>query len=67
MTKEGFDMVYLQYPNWFDKKPYDINDWFVPVYPDMIQPECLPYDIKSKWGSLENLNYNSQAYKFWRM
>lgn len=67
--KEGFDAsgyVYNHYPNWFSKKPYDMKDWLVPVYPDMIQPACLPYNVESKWGSLENMNYNSQAYKFWR-
>ncbi len=66
---EGFDgtgLVYNQFPNWFYKKPYDPTDWIVNVYPDKIQPECLPYSVESKWGSLENMNYNSQAYRFWR-
>lgn len=66
---ENFDatgLVFNQFPNWFYKKPYDPADWIVNVYPDRIQPECLPYAIESKWGSLGNLNYNSQAYRFWR-
>ena len=68
-TTEHFDstgMVYAQFPNWFYKKPYDPNDWIVNVYPEHIQPSCLPYSVASKWGSLENVNYNSQAYRFWR-
>ncbi len=63
---DGTGMVYNQAPNWFIKKPYDPKDWLVNVYPDRIQPSCLPYSVESKWGSLENMNYNSQAYRFWR-
>jgi hypothetical protein len=63
---DGTGLVFNQYPNWFYKKPYNPADWLVKVYPNYIQPECLPYSIESKWGSLENMNYNSQAYRFWR-
>ena len=66
---ENFDatgLVFNQFPNWFYKKPYNPTDWIVNVYPDKIQPECLPYAIESKWGSLDNMNYNSQSYRFWR-
>lgn len=63
---DGTGLVYNQFPNWFLKKPYDPKDWLVNVYPDRIQPSCLPYSVISKWGSLENMNYNSQAYRFWR-
>jgi hypothetical protein len=66
-SRENFEIIYTPYPNWFDKKPYDINDWFVVYYPDKIQPNCLPYDVNSRYGSIENMNYNSSAYKFWRM
>ena len=68
-TQENFDatgLVYNQYPNWFQKKPYNMGDWITPVNPDRISAECLPYDQESKWESLENLNYLSQAYRFWR-
>lgn len=67
--RENFDatgLVYNKPPNWFQKKEYDPNDWVVNVYPERIQPSCLPYSQESKWGSLGNLNYNSQAYRFWR-
>lgn len=68
VIKENFEIVYNQYPNWFMAgRPYNQNDWFSVVYPDMIQAECLPYSVEAKWGSLENMNYNSQAYKFWRI
>ena len=68
-SQENFDslgLTYVQFPNWFYKKPYNPNDWMVNVYPEHIQPSCLPYSVESKWGSLENMNYNSQAYRFWR-
>ena len=66
-NQENFDIVYNQYPNWFGKKPYNIDDWFVPISVGSINAECLPYLRSDKYGSLENLNYTSQAYKFWRM
>jgi hypothetical protein len=63
---ENFDVVYVEPPNWFKKPSYDADEWVVAVFPDRIQPDCLPYDITDKWGSLEDLNYVSQAYRFWR-
>lgn len=65
-TFDATGLVYNMYPNWFAKKPYNPADWVVEVYPDNIQPSCLSYDRADKWGSLEDINYNSQAYKFWR-
>lgn len=68
-NNEHFDAtgwVYNKRPNWFNVKKYNPEDWLVNVYPEHIQPECLPYSIESKYGSLDNLNYYSQAYRFWR-
>jgi hypothetical protein len=63
---ENFQMITVPYPNWYAVSNYNPIDWLVNVYPDRIQPSCLPYSVESKWGSLENMNYNSQAYRFWR-
>lgn len=67
--KENFDgtgMVFNVPPNWFIKKDYDINDWIVNYDINSIQPSCLPYSKASKYGSLDNVNYLSSAYRFWR-
>lgn len=61
---EGFTADGLVPPNWFIKKPYDVNKWFSVYNPDQLsQPECLPYNR----GNPEELNYLSSAYRFWRM
>ena len=69
LSNEHFDAMGLVYnvpPNWFIKPAYNLNDWIVNVYPEHIQPECLSYSVEGKYGSLEDINYNSQAYRFWR-
>lgn len=67
MTKrDNFEMITTPFPNWFYKGPYDVTNWLVQVYPDRVQPECLSYNINNKYGSLDNLNYYSQAYRYWR-
>lgn len=66
IIKEKFEVLDIDPPEWYKVKKYDPSDWLVAVFPDRAQPDCLPYDITDKWGSLENLNYHSQAYKFWR-
>ena len=66
---EGFDAVGLvlnTQPNWFVKQTYNPSDWVVNQYPDIIQPSCLPYDKAARYGSLENINYLSNAQRFWR-
>ena len=66
---EGFDatgLVYNQPPNWFIKQDYNLNDWLTRTYNDAIESACLPYSRASKYGSLENINYDASAYKFWR-
>ena len=61
-AQEGFESIYTSGPEWFQKRPYDINDWFVEYHPDQIsKPECMKYR-----GDPEILNYNSSAYRFWR-
>ena len=67
---EHFDAVGYVYnipPNWFIKQTYNLDDWIVTVYPDQIQPECLPYSKQDKYGPMGKINYMSQAYRFWRM
>ena len=67
--KEGFDAVGLVYnvpPNWFIKQDYNPSDWVVKTYRDTIQPECLSYSKEARYGSLDNINYLSSAYRFWR-
>jgi hypothetical protein len=66
---EGFDgtgLVYNVPPNWFIKTQYNPSDWITNNYIDSIQPSCLTYNINSKYGSLEDLNYLKSAYRFWR-
>lgn len=66
---EGFDAIgYVENvpSEWFRKPAYDPSDWVVNVYPDNIQAECLPYSRISKYGPLEDINYDSSAYRFWR-
>jgi len=53
-------------PNWFVKQHYNPADWLVYTYPERIQPSCVSYDVGAKYGSLENLNYLSNASRFWR-
>lgn len=70
--REDFDaMGYFNNgsPNWFMKPTYNMNEWLVNVYPDRIQPSCLPYSVTAKYGlnDTKMLNYYSQAYQFWRM
>lgn len=68
-VSEGFDATGLVYnvpPPWFQKRDYRLSDWVVPVYPEHIQPECLSYDLGAKYGGMGNVNYLSQAYRFWR-
>ena len=66
-TKEQFTTYYIIPPNWFFKQDYNPSQWLVREYQDRIQPTCLPYSLDEKYGSLENLNYLSSAYRFWRM
>lgn len=63
---ENFDIINTGQPNWFSKSVYNPNDWIVRTYPDRIQPNCLPYSLADRYGSLNNLNYLSQATRFWR-
>ena len=66
---EGFDatgLVYNQFPAWFTKMDYDVNQWYVRNYNEAIEASCLPYSRASKYGSLENINYLSNAMRFWR-
>jgi hypothetical protein len=68
-SREHFDAVGYVYNRpsaWFIKPAYDLNAWIVTAYPDQIQPECLPYNKQDKYGSLGDINYLSQAYRFWR-
>jgi hypothetical protein len=61
--KEGFDAFYNSGPEWFKKGKYDINDWFVYYEPDQLsKPECTDYR-----GNSKELNWNSSAYRFFRM
>ncbi len=69
--KENFDAtgIYLNgTPNWFIKPSYDMKKWFVNVYPDRIQPSCLPYSLTNKYGTddIGLLNYYGSTYSFWR-
>lgn len=54
-------------PNWYMVPKYDPRQWLVREYQDKIQPECVTYSIADKYGGLDNLNYLSSAYRFWRM
>jgi hypothetical protein len=67
---EGFDAmgyVYNVPPAWFRKPEYDVKEWLVTTYPDMVQPSCLPYSLESKYNQdMGMMNYWSQAYQFWR-
>ena len=53
-------------PPWFIKQDYNLNNWIVRTYNDAIESNCMPYSRASKYGSLENINYDGSAYKFWR-
>ena len=67
---EKFDMTGLVYnrpPNWYLPKQYDPTNWLVRTYPDAIEASCMPYSRASKYGSLGNINYLSNAARFWRM
>jgi hypothetical protein len=67
---ENFDAVGYVYnvpPNWFMKQNYDPREWLVRTYPDHIESSCMPYSRASKFGSLANINYLSNASRFWRM
>ena len=66
---EGWDATgwYFNRPSeWFRVQKYNLSDWITPSYNEAIQPDCLPYSKASKYGSLDDINYNSSAYKFWR-
>jgi hypothetical protein len=68
--KEGFTAVGLKMnipSNWFIKQNYDPNQWLVRQYVDTIQPECISYSKASKFGGLDNLNYQASTNRFWRM
>ena len=72
VIREDFDATGYFYngnPEWFNKQKYDMNQWLVNVYPDRIQPACLPYSITNKYGIADTglLNFYSQSYQFWRM
>ncbi len=65
---EGFDAVGLVFnkpPEWFNKKTYDKNDWFVHYEPDQLaQPGGCDMHYR---GEPEELNFLSSCYRFWRM
>jgi hypothetical protein len=66
---EHFDQISILNgpgPSWFIKKPYKPDDWIVRYNPDKIQPTCVTYDVPRKYGSVQNLNYLSSAYRYWR-
>ncbi len=65
---EGFDaagLVFNRPSEWFNKKSYNVNDWFVNYNPDQLaQPGGCDMHYR---GDPEILNYESSCYKFWRM
>jgi hypothetical protein len=65
---EGFDaagLVFNKPSEWFNKAKYNKNDWFVTYYPDQTsQPGGCDMHYR---GNPEMLNWESSAYRFWRM
>ncbi len=62
---DGVSMFFNGTPEWFRKQKYSIDDWYVPYFPDQL---AYPGGCDTNYrGDPGILNWESSAYRFWRM